>query len=84
MEGVCPVAWPAKSPGLTPLDFFLWGCMKEKVYKTDIESREVLIGEINTTAMEIHHRRLGNVSERSDGVLKHVFGARGGHFEHLL
>ena len=28
---------------------------------------------INTTAMEIHHRGLDNVSERSEGVLKHVF-----------
>ena len=69
MEGVCPVAWPAKSPDLTPLDFFLWGCTKEKVYKTEIVSREVLVGKINTTAMEIRHRGLGNVSERSDGVL---------------
>ena len=73
MEGVCPIAWPAKSPGLTPLDFFLWDCMKGKVYKTEIASREVLVGKINTTAMEIRHRGLGNVSKRSDGVLKHVF-----------
>ena len=73
MEGVCPVAWPAKSPGLTPLDSFLWGCMKEKVYETEKASREVLVGKINTTAMEIRYRGLGNVSERSDGVLKHVF-----------
>ena len=47
--------------------------MKGKVYKTEIASREVLVGKINTTAMEIRQRRLGNVSERSDGVLKHVF-----------
>ena len=73
MDGVCSDAWPAKSPGLTPLDFFLWGCMKEKVYETEIASREVLVGKINTTAMEIRHRGLGNVSERSDAVLKHVF-----------
>ena len=47
--------------------------MKVKVYKTEITSREVLVGKINTTAMEIRHRGLGNVSEISDGVLKHVF-----------
>ncbi|KAJ4429330.1 hypothetical protein ANN_26334 [Periplaneta americana] len=33
-----PVAWPAQSPDLTPLDFFLWGCMKEKVYQTEVAS----------------------------------------------
>jgi len=23
--------WPARSPDVTPCDFFLWGCMKDKV-----------------------------------------------------
>ena len=35
-----PVVWPARSPDLTPLNYFLWGCMKEKVYETEIASRE--------------------------------------------
>ena len=38
-----PIAWPVRSPDLTPLDFFLWGCMKENVYETEIASREELI-----------------------------------------
>lgn len=28
-----PIAWPARSPDLTPLDFFLWGYVKQEVYK---------------------------------------------------
>lgn len=27
-----PVNWPARSCDITPLDFFLWGCVKSKVY----------------------------------------------------
>lgn len=27
-----PIAWPPRSPDLTPLDFFLWGFIKDKVY----------------------------------------------------
>ncbi|XP_003242294.2 zinc finger BED domain-containing protein 4-like, partial [Acyrthosiphon pisum] len=27
-----PIAWPARSPDLTPLDFFLWGHLKTVVY----------------------------------------------------
>jgi hypothetical protein len=27
-----PIAWPPRSPDLTPLDFFLWGYLKSKVY----------------------------------------------------
>ena len=26
------VRWPARSPGLAPCDFFLWGYLKSKVY----------------------------------------------------
>ena len=56
-----PVAWPARSPDLTQLDLFLWGCMKENVYEMKIASREELVAKINTTAMEICQCRLGNL-----------------------
>lgn len=29
-----PIEWPARSPDLTPLDYFLWGYLKSKVYVT--------------------------------------------------
>ncbi|KAJ4448365.1 hypothetical protein ANN_10381 [Periplaneta americana] len=54
------VAWPAWSPDLTPLNFFLWDCKKEKVYQTEIASREELIAKINTAAMEIYQHGLDN------------------------
>jgi hypothetical protein len=28
-----PLEWPAPSPDLTPPDFFLWGVLKDLVYK---------------------------------------------------
>lgn len=30
-----PVQWPARSPDLTPLDFYLWGHVKDLVYQTE-------------------------------------------------
>jgi hypothetical protein len=27
-----PTVWPPRSPDLTPVDFFLWGCVKDLVY----------------------------------------------------
>ncbi len=27
-----PIQWPSRSPDLSICDFFLWGCLKEKVY----------------------------------------------------
>ncbi|KAJ4451451.1 hypothetical protein ANN_02913 [Periplaneta americana] len=56
-----PIAWTARSPDLTPLDFFLWGCMKEKMYQTEITIREELVAKMNTAAMEIHQHGLDNV-----------------------
>ena len=29
-----PLEWAARSPDLTPCDFFLWGFLKSKVYST--------------------------------------------------
>ena len=33
--------WPARSPDLSPCDFFLWGYLKEKVFKHCSTSRVV-------------------------------------------
>ena len=43
--------WPARSPDLTPCDFFLWGHLKNRVFSTpphDIaELRERITYEVN-------------------------------------
>ena len=31
-----PIPWPQRSPDITPLDFYLWGIVKEIVYQTQI------------------------------------------------
>jgi hypothetical protein len=35
-----PIPWLPKSPDLTPLDFFLWGIMKEISYRTKVHMKE--------------------------------------------
>lgn len=45
-----PVQWPARSPDLTPLDFFLWGHMKALVYGTPVESEMDLVARIAEAA----------------------------------
>lgn len=48
-----PVHWPARSPDLTPLDYFLWGHMKQLVYRTPVESEIDLVGRITEAAARI-------------------------------
>ncbi|KAJ4433472.1 hypothetical protein ANN_15775 [Periplaneta americana] len=40
------IAWPARSPVLTPLDYFLWGDMKRLIYETPLESEEDLLARL--------------------------------------
>jgi hypothetical protein len=35
-----PLAWPPRSPDIAPLDFFLWGYVKDKVYATKVTGVE--------------------------------------------
>lgn len=51
-----PVAWPPRSPDLTPLDFFLWGHMKALVYETPVVSQEDLVARVAAAAYDIQHR----------------------------
>jgi hypothetical protein len=50
------VAWSAELPDLSPLDFFLWGCMKRVYRVSKAEGRHQLVEAINeaTTAGRKH------------------------------
>ncbi|UYV70870.1 hypothetical protein LAZ67_8000927 [Cordylochernes scorpioides] len=44
---------PARSPDLTPLDFFLWGTVKDEVYKRKPRNLDILWNEIQAVCREI-------------------------------
>ena len=60
-----PVPWTARSPDLTPLDYFLWNNIKNMVYGAPVTSEEDLIarvhGMIETLTIQLH--LLGYVCE---------------------
>jgi len=35
--------WPSQSPGLNPLDYYVWGYMKAMVYAHKVNTREELL-----------------------------------------
>lgn len=80
-----PWNWPPRSPDLTPLDFYLWGKIKEKVYVTPVNCREELerrliqaLGELDPN--EVRRAVIRGVKTR---LLK-CLEFNGGRFEHLL
>lgn len=50
-----PTSWPPRSPDLTPVDFFLWGHMKNLVYETPVETEEDLVARVMAAAYIIKH-----------------------------
>ena len=42
-----PAPWPARSPDLKPLDYFLWCSMKALVFATPVTSEEDLIARVH-------------------------------------
>lgn len=80
-----PIRWPPRSPDLTPLDFFLWGFLKDRVFRIGFPR------DLN----EMYLRILEYCSEPDDEMFERVmesFAQRiylcihenGRHFEHLL
>ncbi|GBN62308.1 hypothetical protein AVEN_219418-1 [Araneus ventricosus] len=60
-----PVLWPARSPDLTCLVYFLWGYVKSLVYGTPINSAEDLLASIAAAAGEVRDAYRHAVLEQS-------------------
>ena len=62
------VGWPARLPDLSPCDFFLWGYLKEKVFRhrprTLEDLKERIREEINAIPLEMTRRVMENFRER--------------------
>jgi len=56
------VQFPPRSPDLTPLDFYLWGTLKDVVYLRKLATLAVLWEEIETACAAIHVDNSVNVA----------------------
>jgi len=78
------VDWPARSPDLTALDFFLWGYIKSIVYKTKLLDLADLRRQITLAIRSVTPEMLSNVRRNFYLRLGYCQVVRGEHFEHLL
>lgn len=81
-----PVAWPPRSPDLTPLDYFFWGAMKQAVYSEPINTQAELIDRINHFAQEIKENEDMVQSATKQIVMRTLMCLQqnGNHFENLM
>ena len=81
-----PVSWPARSPDLIPLDFFIWGYMKNHVYSSSFDLKRELIQRIHAAATKIQNTPYIFQPTRYSLLRRYRFcnEVNCGHFEHLL
>ena len=76
--------WPPRSPDLTPLDYFLWGFVKGKVYCPPLansteELKERIRLAVTLVTPQVLKKVWGNMARR----LQKTIDVKGRHFENL-
>ncbi|XP_070519716.1 uncharacterized protein [Cardiocondyla obscurior] len=79
-----PIAWPARSPDLNVLDYFIWGHIKTQTEnvrdRTLHKVRDANIAAFNTITPDMAHRATQQIVRRAELCLQ----TQGRHFEQLL
>ena len=75
------VPWPPRSPDLTPMDFFLWGFIKSKVYTRNYENLEDLKASITAAFQEIPSQMINSSVASFERRIRKVIEVRGRHVE---
>lgn len=79
-----PVNWPARSCDITPLDFFLWGYVKSKVYMDKPATIEALEANITRVIGQIPLEILIRVIENWNYRMDVVNRSRGQHLKEII
>lgn len=79
-----PVRWPARSPDLTPLDFFLWGHLKNVIYKNENNNMEQLLQNTQNALRNINRIYVSNAIRSISRRCRLCIDQNGLHFEQLL
>jgi len=79
-----PISWPARSPDLNPLDFYLWGQLKDLVYSVPINDEDHLRARIEESADFIKRNMFRGLMDNYHKRLITCLNENGQHFEQLL
>ncbi|EZA53320.1 hypothetical protein X777_06399 [Ooceraea biroi] len=74
----------ARSPDLTPVDFFVWGALKQEVYSLPVNSREQLRDRIVAAVHQISPDQCLAATRAVRTRCNACIAARGQHFEQYL
>ncbi|GBM49467.1 hypothetical protein AVEN_142605-1 [Araneus ventricosus] len=75
--------WPQRSPDITPMDFFLWGYLKQKVYATPPPTLQDLQRRITNASANVTPTMLHRVQHEVQERVQMCIAADEEKFEHL-
>ena len=76
--------WPAHSPDLKPLDFYLWGTLKQQVHNELLTTREDMQVRIASAVSAISSAEIQRAVLCTATRFQACMAANGQHFEHVL
>lgn len=81
-----PIRWPPRSPDLTLCDFWMWGDLKNRVYRpgAHYESLEQLEGEIRIQINNLQHSSYQRALDNYKSRLQACVDEEGSYFEHKI
>ena len=75
------VVWPPWSCDLTPLDYYLWGAVKDKCHADKPERIDALKDNIREAIGKIKLHTIDNVLKNSTDRVGYCMASRGSHFK---
>ena len=78
------VTWPPRSCDLTPLDYYVWGAVKDKCYANNPETIQDLKDEIQTAIADIRPETIENVLKNWVHRMGYCQVNRGGHLIEIV
>lgn len=80
-----PIAWPPRSPDLTPLDFYIWGFLKGDVYAVEIKTHRQLLNRIENASERLRENLRDFIMvEAIEKRINLCLLQNGNHFENLM
>ncbi|GFX47985.1 putative transposable element [Trichonephila clavipes] len=79
-----PVNWPPRYCDLTPLDYFLWGCVKSLVYADKPQTPDPLEDNIRRVIADIRPQMLEKVIENWTSRLDYIRASRGSPMPEII
>ena len=76
--------WPHQSCDLTPLDYYLWGAVKDKCYAEKLETINALKDNIREPIGEIQLHTIHNVLKNWTDHVGYCMASRGSHLNEII